>query len=112
MNQHEKAVCTINGLRFTIAQTLIATLNNHWIEAAFGRCPARWDKVDYLVRCIREHAQKIVSICQDHSNSSPWIEVKSKKRRREQSDHHLPNKTAKVEEEIQKHPQLMTQTRE
>ena len=101
MNQHEKAVSMINGLRFTIGQNFIVNLNNHWIEVAFGKCPVKWDMVDHLVRCIREQAQKIVNVCQDQSNSSPWIEVKSKKRRKNQHDCQPPKKVLKLEDEIQ-----------
>ena len=87
MSQREITISSVNGLRIIIAQKLIATLNDHWNVAAFGRMSLNYKMVLHLVKVIKDCGHKIQSICQTQNDYVAWTKVKRKNHFCEDEDH-------------------------
>ena len=97
MSQKNSDIYIINGLRSAIAQILTVALNQHWTDAAFGRRPINRERFSYIIRVLKEHALKMLAICQSQSNYVLWKEVKRKRKGEADNPHHSNNKMFMLE---------------
>ena len=92
MSQKNSDIYIINGLRSAIAQILTVALNQHWTDAAFGRRLINRERFSYIIRVLKEHALKMLAICQCQSNYVLWKEVKRKRKGEADNPHHSNKK--------------------